>query len=268
MLNKAGLLACCLVLSTAGQSQQSKDYPAKNYVWLAVRAELTADATDHTRWLYFETDKMPGDGTVQWVAQTARGDLDRVLKKDGHSLSLSEQRSRMDAYIRDASAQARQRKSGQHDDRETTQMLNLLPNAFIWTVTGHLNGATVLHFKPDPNFNPPTWESRVFAAMEGDMTVDDAQHRIVSLKGTMIREVKFGWGFFGEIEPGGWFQVERRQVAKDEWRITETHVHIRGHALIFHSISEQEDDIRSKFERLPENITLRQAEEKLLMQNE
>jgi hypothetical protein len=259
------LLAFPLVVSTCtiANAQQPKEI-----VQQAVRAELAADAADHTHWLYFESDKKPGDGTVQWVAQTSMGEIARILKKDDRSLPVAEQRSRMDQFVRDSPAQNKQRKADQHDDREATQMLNTLPNAFIWTKTGQRNGETVLHFKPDPNFRPPTWESRVFAAMEGDMTVEDAEHRIVSLKGTMISEVKFGWGIFGSIEPGGWFQVERRQIAKDLWQITETHVHIQGHALIFKSISEQEDDVKSNFEQLPENLTFSQAEQKLLAQPE
>jgi hypothetical protein len=41
--------------------------------------------------------------------------------------------------------------------------------------------------------------------------------------------------------------------------ITATHVHIRGHALIFKSISEQEDDEKSFFSRQPDNVSLEQA---------
>ena len=268
MPRAAGLLVCILLCCGSIQSQPPSPGSAREYVWQAVRAELAADAADHSHWLYHENDKKPGDGTVQWVAQTSLGELARVLRKDDHPLSLAEQRSRMDSFIRDSSAQTRQRKSDQHDDREASEMLNTLPNAFLWTVTGHRNGETTLHFKPDPKFQPPSWESRVFAAMEGDMTVDDAQHRIVSLKGTMISEVKFGWGLFGALEPGGWFQVERREIGKDEWQITETHVHIHGHALIFKSISEQEDDVKTNFEPLPASINFEQAEEKLLSQEQ
>lgn len=255
-------LPLVLIVCHAASAQQPKQI-----VQLAVRAELAANAADNTHWLYYENDKKPIDGSVQWVAQTTFGELARVLRKDDHPLSPAEQRSRMDNFIRDVSAQSKQRKSSQHDDREATDMLNMMPNAFIWTVIGHRDGGTTLHFKPDPNFHPPTWESRVFAAMEGDMTVNDAQHRIVSLKGTMTSEVKFGWGIFGSIEPGGWFQVERREIARNQWQITETHVHILGHALIFKSISEQEDDVKSNFEQLPVNLTFQQAEEKLLAQD-
>ena len=246
-------------LGTAGFAQQPRQI-----VQQAVRAELAADAADHSLWLYYEVDKKPGDGVIQWAAQTRMGELDRVLQTAGRKLSIAAQRKRMDTFIHSSAAQARQRASGQHDDRQATAMLNMLPNAFIWTVASQRNGITYLHFRPDPNFRPPTWESRVFAAMEGDMAVDDAQHRIVSLSGKMVSQVRFAWGLLGELEPGGTFDVERRELVPKVWQITETHVHIQGHALIFKSISEQEDDVKSHFEQLPQAISFQTAEEKLL----
>lgn len=240
----------------------------KQIVEQAVRTEMAADAADHSLWLYYEIDRKPGDGVVQWAAQTRMGELDRVLQQGGHAVDLAQQRAKMNNFINSPSLQAKQRQGGQHDDKQAAQMLNMLPNAFIWTISRRDESTTYLHFRPDPNFNPPTWESRVFAAMEGDMAVDNAQHRIVSLRGRMIREVKFAWGLLGELEPGGTFDVERRQLAHGIWQITETHIHIQGHALIFKSISDQEDDVKSKFQELPSTITLREAEEKLMAEND
>ncbi len=268
MVGRAGLpmWAVLPAVCALGAAQPAKTYTAKDYVFEAVRAELAAAAADHTVWLYYEVDMKPGDGTVQWAADTRMGELDRILEKNGNRFTPEEQRSKMDAFIDSPAAQVRQRKGGQHDDRQAAQMLNLLPNAFLWTMTRQAGGKTYLHFRPDPNFRPPTWESRVFAAMEGDMVVDDARFRIESLKGRMIHQVKFGWGLLGELEPGGTFDVERRELAPGVWQITQTHVHIQGHALIFKSISEQEDDVKSRFQQLPENIAFREAEEKLMAQ--
>jgi len=92
------------------------------------------------------------------------------------------------------------------------------------------------------------------------MKMDDAQHRIVSLKGKLIHDVHFGGGILGNLRAGGSFDVERREIGKGAWQITETHVHIEGRALLFKSISEQEDDVKSKFKPLPDDMTLQQAE--------
>ena len=173
----------------------------------------------------------------------------------------------MDSFIHDPEAQAKQRKSGQHDDKQSEELLRLLPGAFNWSIVSSRNGSTLLHFAPDPAFGPPTWASRVFAAMEGEMVVNDAQHRIASLKGRLIRDVKFCGGLCGSIHSGGTFSVERRQIAPSIWQITETHVHIDGVILFFKSISEQEDETKTQFHKLPAGASLEQAETLLMQQN-
>lgn len=256
-------LAVLAGVCTVGQCQK-----ADQIVQQAVRAEMAADAADHSLWMYYEVDRKPGASVVQWAAQTRMGELDRVLQQNAQRLTPAQQLKKMNTFINSSAARARQHKNSQQDDKQAAQMLSLLPTAFVWTQTSQSGSTIYLHFKPNPNFNPPTWESRVFAAMEGDMAVDIAEHRIISLKGRMIRQVKFAWGLLGELEPGGTFDVERRQLARGIWEITEAHVHIQGHALIFKSISEQEDDVKTKFQQLPSDITFQGAKEKLMAQEQ
>ena len=232
----------------------------------AVQTELSASRNDHTRWLYYDVDRKP-EGTVhQWIAETGGGSIHRVLFEKGQRTSEADQRNAMDRFIGDPSAQARQRKAGQHDDKQSEDMLLLLPDAFHWTIIGTKGDATVLHFTPDDRFEPPTWEARVFAAMEGDMLVSKTGHRIVSLKGRLVHDVKFCGGLCGSLNSGGTFDVERRQTGPPVWQITETHVHIHGHVLLFKNISEEEDEVKTQFRQLPGDISLQQAEAELLKQ--
>ena len=83
--------------------------------------------------------------------------------------------------------------------------------------------------------------------MEGDMAVDTKQLRIASLKGRLIHDVKIFGGLLGNLNAGGTFDVERRETGTQVWQITETHVHINGHAMIFKTISEHEDDVKTDF---------------------
>lgn len=256
--------AVTLLCATALAQQPASS--AKEIVEQATRAELAADSADHSLWLYYETDRKPSGGVVQWAAQTHAGEVDRILLQNGQRLGLAQQRAKMDEFVHDPSAQAKQRRGGQQDDKKARELLQMLPDGFIWTKVKQDGPDIYLHFRPNPNFNAPTWESRVFAGMEGDMVVDDQGYRIATLRGKLIQEIKFGWGIFGELDPGGTFDVERRQTGNGIWQITETHVHIQGHALVFKSISDQEDDLKSKFEQLPQNITLQEAEQKLVAQ--
>ncbi len=254
----AALLGLCIT---------ARGEDARPIVQQAVKTEVAADAADHTHWLYHEVDRKPDANVEQWVAEANKGQLTRLVKKNGVPVSKAAQRNGMNEFIQSADAQAKQRKADEHDDEQASEMLKMLPGAFLWTKTGEQGNNMVLHFKPNPQFHPPTRQARVFAAMAGEMKVDKTQHRIVSLKGRMIHDVKFWGGALGSLQAGGSFDVERRNTGGGEWQITETHIHIRGRALIFKSISEEEDDVKSQFKQLSGNISLENAESLLMKQN-
>ena len=251
------LCACCSAL-------YAQD--VRNLVRQTVNSEVAADQADHSRWIYYEVDRKPGSSIEQWVAQTSKGDVNRVLRKNGHPISKPQQRKAVEQFLHDSDAQQQQRQSGRKDAQEAESLLKMLPDAFIWSIVSKNKILTVFHFKPDPNFNPPGRQARVFAAMEGDMTVNNEQRRIKRLKGVLIHDVNFGWGLLGSLKKGGSFQVDREQVAPGFWQITETHVHIQGRALLFKTISEQEDDVKSHFARQSDNVTLTQAAEAVMNQ--
>ena len=73
------------------------------------------------------------------------------------------------------------------------------------------------------------------------------------------RSVKFGFGILGRMKKGGTFDVERRELMPGIWQITESHVHIEGKAMLFKSIGEEDDEVKSEFRRVPEATTLEQA---------
>jgi len=237
---------------------------ARQFVQRAVQTELAKDRNDHTRWIYFEDDRKEARSVKQWVAETREGTLRRVVEMNGQPVPVPEQKRKMDNYVQDPGARSKQRKSEQHDDQQAEELLNLLQQAFIWTNQGTNGRLTNLHFKPNPNFKPPDLEARVFAAIEGDMAVDTEQLRIASLKGRLIRDVLIGGGWLGRLNAGGTFDVERRETGGQIWQISETHVHIQGHALIFKTISEQEDDVKTNFKQLTNDPSLSQVEPELM----
>lgn len=264
MVFRPGCVALWAIALLAPASCYGDD--ARQFVHQAVQNELAKDRDDHSRWIYFEVDRKDDHGVKQWVAETREGSLRRVLEMNGQPVPEPEQRRRLDTYVRDSSARSKQGKSEQHDDQEATEMLNLLPQAFLWTREGMKGDVAILHFKPDPGFKPLDLEARVFAAMEGDMAVNTQQMRIASIKGRLTRDVLIGYGWLGRLDAGGTFNVERRETGNQIWQIAETHVHIQGHALIFKMISEQEDDVKTQFKQLTNDPSLQQVEGELMKQ--
>ena len=258
------LLGTCLLGPWTAVAAES----SVEFVQRAVTNELNQDRADHSHWLYLEGDVRPGHYVRQWVAEVSDGNLRLVVQADGQTLTPQQQEQGMSSYLQNSGVQAKQRKSEAHDDREAEEMLELLPRAFLWTRESEKGDDLLLHFKPDPNFRPPDLESKVFAAMEGEMLVNTRAMRIASIKGKLIQNVKIFGGILGQLDAGGTFDVERRETGGGIWQITQTHVHIHGHALIFKTIGEQEDDEKWDFKQLPAQITMRQVEKDLLAAKE
>jgi hypothetical protein len=225
----------------------------------AVNSERTADQNDHSNWIYLEESDKPKEHLLQWVAGTQHGNVERILEKDDLQLPESRQRDLIQKYLHDTRAQNKQVSEGNHDNQQIDDLLKLLPIAFVWTETGATPTTTSLHFEPAPNFHPPTREARVFSSMTGDLVVDNQQHRICRIKGHLIHDVTFGGGLLGRLKERSSFSLEQQQVGPSVWELTQIHVHLEGNALLFKSVSLQQDDKRSRFQPEPAIITLDQA---------
>jgi hypothetical protein len=79
--------------------------------------------------------------------------------------------------------------------------------------------------------------------------------------------VKFGGGLLGHLDKGGEFHVKQSEVSPGYWEITLLHVNMHGKALFFKTIVVQENEIRTNFQRVPDNLTLSEAAEQLQKQS-
>jgi hypothetical protein len=216
----------------------------------AVAAEMHANDTDKSNWMYRDEDDEGGRRSTYNAIETPQGELRRLIALNGKPLSPAadqEEQERIRHYLRDSSEQAHNRKGAAHDDAQAAELLNMLPEAFVWSIAGQDAENITLDFRPNPAFNPPDTQSRVLGAMGGQMVVDRKGQRIRTLRGKLLKEIVFGLAFFGKLDQGGTFDVERRMVGSGHWQITETHVHIGGHALFFKSIGSQQDEVKTNW---------------------
>jgi hypothetical protein len=239
----------------------AKAQDPKALVASAVKVELEADRVDHSAYQYRDRDITPEHDTLFYLVETPQGILKKKLEDHGHPLSPADRQAddqRIQTLLDDPAAQARARKDSSHDDNQAEQLLRLLPVAYIWTIASESGNLVTLDFKPDPNFTASSYEARVLSAMGGQITVARAENRIQSIKGTLLEDVTFGFGIFGRLHRGGSFEVQRREIVPGHWQMTESRVHISGHALFFKTIGSQEEEFRSDFK--PCNAkTLREA---------
>jgi hypothetical protein len=228
---------------------------ANQLVRQAVDSELRANHADHSLWMYRDEDDSPGKHSTYNAVETPQGELRRLIALNGQKLppqTDQKEVSRIQHFVSDPGEQAKQRRDGEHDDAQAERFTRMLPEAFTWTVVSQQGDTTKLHYTPNPAFHPPSMESRVLAAMEGDMIVAHDGNRIQSLHGRLTHDVRFAGGILGKMDAGGTFSVERRPVGPGHWQITENHVHINGHALLFKAIGQNDDEVKTGWKPSPD----------------
>lgn len=249
--------ALSLILVSSAYGAQLPD--AKQIVQQAVNNQLAADRDDRSHWRYTRTEA-GGDRLV--VVETEHGAISRHIADNGKppaAETLLADDANIEKFIHDPGMQQKQRQNGAHDDKSAIELLNLMPEAFVWKVESETPETITLLYKPNPNFDPPDMEARVMGAMSGTLVVTSPAHRIRTFKGRLQNDVTIGFGIFARIKAGSTFDIERREVASGYWQISETHVHISGHALFFKTIGTQEDEVKSDFTLVPLGTTLEQA---------
>lgn len=240
---------------------------AEAIVRKVVGNELWYSDHDHSRWMYEDDYKSPTKDLVKLIIQTPDGNLSEIIRSYGHTPSAQVHQAdltRIRKTVNSPSFRAQQRQNERHDDQQATNLLKMLPDAFIWRIDSRENGKIRLSYHPNPNFSPPSMASRVLASMSGTMVVNERQMRLEDLFGRLDKPVEFGWGLFGHLNAGGTFQVIRSEIAPNEWQITETHVHISGHALFFKDIGDQEDEVTRDYHPVPADVDLEKAQQMLL----
>jgi hypothetical protein len=250
-----------VLLSALPLAAQTSQPEAMQALRSAVHTEEENSRTDKSIWRYNDRDDTPDRHAVYDTVETRQGTLRRMIELNGKPVSAAvaqDETARISQYVHDSAAQARAHKNAAHDDAQSAAFLKMLPDAFIWTVASRDAESITLDFRPNPNFDPPDIEARVMALMAGQMLISRDLNLIRSLHGHLTQDVKFGFGIFGRLDAGGTFDIERRPVGGGHWQITESHVHIGGKALLFKTIGQQEDEVKTDWRPSPA-VTLQDA---------
>lgn len=228
--------------------------------------EVAADKDDHSLWMYTDKSKKSGTLLTERVVETKDGTITRKIAVNGQPLSRTQQQDET-ARIKKLAAnpdepQKLQREQADDGDK-AEQMLSLLPQALIPTYGQRRGNLVELTFKPNPAYHPTSHEAEVFLAMAGTIWVNPKEQRLAEIDGHLIREVKFGDGILGYLDRGGQFRVVQSEEQPGHWEIVRLDVNMKGKALFFKSIGVQQDETRSKYQRMPDGLTLTQGAAKL-----
>jgi hypothetical protein len=259
----ATLLAGSLAFSQGTADQElSADALARQVVANEVKTQ------DDSHWMYQQTTTKARTGETAEVIESKAGDLRRLLALNGQPHTTDQQRSEdegMEKFVHDAEQQRKQQQAAMEDSQKMMNLLTLSTEALTFSYAGQSANTFKLDFQPNPAFHPPSREAHVLHEMAGQVTIDKTHKRLVEITGHLLHEVRFG-GFLGHLDQGGTFDVRQDEVAPNHWEVTLLKVDMKGKALFFKTISVQQDETRSHFQRVPDTLALSDAAELLRKQ--
>jgi hypothetical protein len=239
---------------------------ANQYVRAAIQHELAEQDRDQSHWRYFLHREDAKGSQDRDVIETHEGSLSRTLRKWGRPLNAQEHQedeARMQRQVSDPEERAKHVKREKKDSEKARQMLRSIPEAFTFTYNGEENGLVRLTFAPNPHFEPPSMELRVFRSVRGTLWIDRRSSRLAGIEGELFEDVNFGFGLLGHLNKGGTFKVVRKDVGEGNWNIVSEEVNMTGRAAIFKTITEKQKQTLTSYRRVPDSLTLTQAYEML-----
>ena len=228
-----------------------------------VNNEIAAETATDSFWQFTQTTKKNGKTQVDQVVETPKGNLERITARNGQPLDAAESRQQVQHIHELVSHPAewqRSQRSAQDDTKKANEFLRILPTAFRFRYLGEKDGVVDIEATPNPAFRPTARETEVFHHMTGNIRINLAQKRMVGINGRLTSPVIFGGGILGHLNEGGTFVVAQREVGPNHWELTDLNVHMMGKALIFKTISVEQQQNCANFKEVPKDITLEQAE--------
>jgi hypothetical protein len=224
--------------------------------------ELRAQAEDRSLWCYRKlTDK---DGKQQLFAacQTKTLEIDRLMAVNGKPLTeqqWNQENQRIEQLLNNRSQLKKEKQQQREDGEQATHLLKMLPDAFLFQQESIEGNRITLHFTPNPTFRASGSSEMVFHHMEGTLTLDLKQERLVEISGRLSSEVKFAGGLLGHLDKGGTFYVKQQEVGPGCWEMTSMDVQMNGKALFFKTISVRTRELDTDFHAVPTAASVQQV---------
>jgi hypothetical protein len=208
----------------------------------------------------------PKSTTVKEIVETKDGDVARLIEKDGKPLPPQEAQAetdRLNHLLAHPEVQEHRHKKEQEDSARGDEMVRMLPDAFLYTFDGMVEGPNGLcyrlKFKPNPAFTPPDREGEVYHGMVGELWVDQAQLRLVKIDAHLISDVNFGWGVLGRLYKGGSILVQNADVGLRHWETVHMKLQLQGKLLMMKSVDYSTTEDFSDFQVQPQELGYQEA---------
>ena len=181
LLPLAGLLLLCAASTLRAQSPTES---AHDLVKDVVYNELQ-ERHQVSLWQYRVDKRVGNQTTIEQEVETVSGPVSRVLARQGKPLDAAAQKKetdRLNNLLRNPSEQARMKQDHDVEEQRLQRLMGAMPDAFLYTYDGADDGNLRLSFRPNPAYNPPTYETRVYHALSGQIWIQPQQKRLAKLR--------------------------------------------------------------------------------------
>jgi hypothetical protein len=261
----ATVVVTVILLGSSAVSQSDSmrlEISAVDLARKVVSNELKVQSEEQSHWMYRLEKAESGRKHIKKILETKNGSLSQLLSIDGHPLNaqqLLKENQRIQRLVSHPDEQRKLQQASNNKAEQGARLFRILPDVFLFSYASRQGDLVTLNFRPSPTFQPPSLEAQVFHGMEGEMTVDTKQERLVALNGHLMEDVKFGGGLLGQLNRGSTFEVGQTEVIPGHWEMTALHVDMKGKALLFKTIGVQVTENHSDFHRVPDDLTLEEA---------
>jgi hypothetical protein len=215
---------------------------------------------------YLQHKVDPKGSALKEIFETKDGDVARLIEKNGKPLPPEEERAEIDRLnnlLAHPEVQEHRHKKEQEDSARGDEMVRMLPDAFLFTLDGMVDGPNGpcyrVKFRPNPAFTPPDREGEVYHGMVGELWVDQAQLRLAKIDAHLISEVNFGWGVLGRLYKGGSILVENSDVGLHHWETIHMKLRLQGKVLMMKSVDFSTTEDFSDFKVQPQELSYQEA---------
>lgn len=242
----------------------------------AVHNEVASNESSGMHFRFKDERRTPQLSQTKLMVETNDATAGLLIMQNGHPLTPQQRHDeevRLANYIQSPQQLRKKKKDEKEDSEHTERILKALPDAFLYERSGieagreGLGGAgdklLRLSFRPNPNYNPPSHVEQVLTGMSGHLLIDLQQKRIAEIDGTLSKEVEFGWGILGHLNPGGRFLVQQADIGEHQWEVTHMELSFTGKVLLFKKLAIHSNDTFSDFHPVPGNLTFAQGVELL-----
>ena len=244
----------------SSNSEKSVGYLVRDII----EHEIDAQAKDESLWCYRKLEEKDGQRRLMMVCQAKGAQIERLLALNGKPLDEIQQEAenqRIGNLTRSKRELQKQERQRHEDGKQATELLELIPDAFVFRLEEKNGNKIKVHFTPNPTFHPSGHQAEVFYHMEGTLTLDVEQKRLAEISGRLKSPVKFGGGLLGHLDEGGTFLVRQQEVGPGCWEMTTMNVQMSGKVLFFKTIDVRQKEFDSEFQPVPASATIEQAAE-------